>query len=85
MCGYAHVPTYSSWTALSPLKSNPAFEKYGVNAALVHHVLVENEDRLTRGGGITYVIVNATSIIKPIFRNILKNIFPFGKQIVKYS
>lgn len=50
LVGYAHVPTYMSWAALSAMKSAPAYEKYGVNAALVHFILTENEAKLSGGG-----------------------------------
>ena len=44
--GYIHIPVYETWAALSSLITNPEYEKYQINAALIYYVLEDLTDRM---------------------------------------
>ena len=77
ICGYAHVPTRNSWAALSSLKTVPAYEKYGVNAALVYEILTCLNNKFENGFYICDGQRNTAHQTK--FQDYLEKYFSFRK------
>lgn len=49
MCSYAYLHEEGRYIAFHVLKSIPAFEKQGVNAAMVNYILCDKEEKLAKG------------------------------------
>ena len=77
LCGYIHIPVYREWAALSSLITNPAFEKYQINAALVYHVLESLKDRMD---GSFYISDGERNVLhKTNFHDYLEKYFLFRR------
>ena len=75
--GYIHIPVYRDWAALSSLITNPQFEKYQINAALVYYVL---EDLKERMDGNFYISDGERNVLhKTNFHDYLEKYFLFRK------
>ncbi|HIZ19617.1 MAG TPA: hypothetical protein H9674_02020 [Firmicutes bacterium] len=77
LCGYAGLYDCNSYINLSVLKTNPASERDGVNAALVYEILCYYEKRLSAG---LYISDGERSIQHiTAFQNYLEKYFQFRK------
>lgn len=77
LCGYIHIPVYEQWAALSSLITNPQFEKYQINAALIYHVLEDLKDRMD---GTFYISDGERNVLhKTNFHDYLEKYFLFRR------
>lgn len=77
LCGYIHIPVYESWAALSSLITNPRFEKYQINAALIYYVLEDLKDRMD---GNFYISDGERNVLhKTNFHDYLEKYFLFRR------
>ena len=75
--GYIHVPVHEEWAALSSLITNPEFEKYQINAALIYCVLEDLKDRMD---GNFYISDGERNVLhKTNFHDYLEKYFLFRK------
>lgn len=83
LCGFLHIPTYPEWAALSMMKTDPEYEKYGINAALIYQVLLDYNDRLA---GEYYLCDGQRTINhKTNFQDYLEKYFLFRKAYCKLN
>jgi len=84
---YVHIPTYKQWAALSSMKTDPQYERKGVNAALIYQILLDYNKRLSKG----FYLSDGQRLIshKTNFQDYLEKYFLFRKAYckinVKYS
>lgn len=77
LCGYACLNKKGMYINFAVMKSIPAKEKLGVNAALVYRLLVDNYQFLSTGG---YICDGARSILhETAFQDYLEKYFDFRK------
>ncbi len=83
LCGYMFIPTYEKWAALSALKTDPKFEKYQINAAIIYGVLLDYNEKLS---GDFYISDGQRTINhKTNFQNYLEKYFLFRKAYCKLN
>ncbi len=76
-CGYACLKKQGEYIDFCVLKAMPAYEKLGLNAALVNHILVDHKEFLNSGG---YICDGARSIQhETAFQDYLEKNFGFRK------
>lgn len=77
LCGYIHIPVYQEWAALSSLITNPQYEKYQINAALIYYVLEDLKDRMD---GNFYISDGERNVLhKTNFHDYLEKYFLFRR------
>lgn len=81
ICGYTIIKRQENVLSLVEQKSIPEMQKYGLNAALIDFILLENNPLILRGGEGTLLTASEVFSIKPIFKTIWKNISAFAKRI----
>lgn len=81
--GYAIVEDHGTYAAFSVLRTNPASEKNGINAAMVDSILEEFKDRFRDG---FYICDGARSIRhETAFQDYLEKYFAFRKAFCKLN
>lgn len=82
LCGFMRVPTYDTHVELQVQRVNPAFEKYQLNAALVHCLVNDFSSQLEVGG--KFILDGARSIShETAFQEYLEKYFGFRKAYCK--
>lgn len=86
LCGYAFLKPYKAWMDFSVLRTDPAYESYAVNAAIVDFILEDQRDFLQSG----YICDGSRSINhETAFQDYLEKYFGFRKAYcrlhVKYK
>ena len=77
ICGYTIIKRQENVLSLVEQKSIPEMQKYGLNAALIDFILLENNPLILRGG---YIIDGERSIFHQTnFQNYLEKYFGFRK------
>lgn len=77
LCGYAWYRKEEGYINLAVLKTDPEYEKYGLNAAIVHKILIDEEEFLKSGG---YICDGQRSINhETAFQDYLEKYFGFRK------
>lgn len=83
LCGYAFLTKHSDYMDFNVLKTNPKFEPYGLNAAIINKILLDFEKELNRG---YYICDGARSISHETnFQNYLEKYFGFRKAYCKLN
>lgn len=78
LCGYMRVYKHDDMCyELSTLKSNPDYEKYQINAAIISYALEDMSDILASGG--MFIDGERTIIHETSFQNYLESYFNFRK------
>ncbi|MBQ8685358.1 MAG: hypothetical protein IJ514_04215 [Clostridia bacterium] len=81
LCGYAHIVEHEEWGEFPVLKTVPAMEKFGVNAAIVHTILTDANEKLGSG---YYLCDGARAIShESAFQDYLEKYFGFRKAYCK--
>lgn len=81
LCGYALLEKCENYVDFKVLRTNPAFERYGINAAVVYGILKENQEFLSHGG---YISDGSRSIQhETAFQEYLEKYFGFRKAYCK--
>jgi hypothetical protein len=83
LCGYAVISSHGSWLSFDILKTNPSFEKYNINAAIVYQILTEFNSELAEGK----YLCNGTRSInhETKFNDYLERLFEFRKAYCKLN
>ena len=81
MCGFSMINPHEEWCAFSWLKTDPNYEKYGVNASIVFTILNDLKDKLASG----YYLCDGQRNIyhETAFQNYLEKYFGFKKVYCK--
>ncbi len=80
--GYSIIPTFDNWCELQTQKAKPAYEKYGLNAALLYALITDNSKKLEEGN--YYICDGARNINHETnFQNYLEENFGFRKAYCK--
>lgn len=77
VCGYSAIKKFDTWYNFFMQKTNPAYEKYEINAALVYGVLEYYEDQIKAGKYICDGERNISHDTK--FQDYLEKYFEFRK------
>ena len=76
-CGYACLETYKKHIEFCMMKTLPSYEKLGINAAIVNHILSDHTVFLCKGG---YICDGARNIYhETAFQSFLEKYFGFKK------
>ncbi|MGN0711644.1 MAG: hypothetical protein ACI4LO_07765 [Anaerovoracaceae bacterium] len=82
LCGFMQANTYGSFASLQVQRVKPMYEKYQINAALVHFFLDSNQSKLMNGN--FYILDGARSINHETnFQDYLEKYFGFRKAYCK--
>ena len=77
LCGYAQIIDHGSYLSLSVQKTDPAYEKYQINAAIVYQILQDYDERLRNGA---YLCDGERNIMhETAFQDYLEKYFGFRK------
>lgn len=83
LCGYTQILDYGSYVGLNVQKTDPAYEKYQVNAALLEQVLTDLSDRLAAG---CYICDGERNIMhETAFQDYLEKYFGFRKAYCRLN
>ena len=83
LCGYSILNENEDWVGFSVQKTNPAFEKYQINAALVYGILERYNEKL---GSNFYICDGARNILhETAFQEYLERYFGFRKAYCKLN
>lgn len=83
LCGYLLINVFDSHIVLAKQKVKPQYEKNGINAFLVHSVLIDYKDRLGHG---FYICDGERSIVHETrFQDYLEKYFGFRKAYCKLN
>lgn len=77
LCGYAYLSVHSDYANLHVLKSDPAYEKYQINAAMVNQILEDFKKQLS---GNFYIVDGERNLVHmTAFQEYLETYFGFRK------
>lgn len=83
LCGYAFLTEYEKHIDFSMLRTIPAMEKNGINAAIVEKILTDYQDNLQKGN---YICDGCRSIRhETAFQDYLEKYFGFRKAYCKLN
>lgn len=83
LCGYAQIIDHGSYLSLSVQKTDPAYEKYQINAAIVYQILQDYDERLRNGA---YLCDGERNIMhETAFQDYLEKYFGFRKAFCKLN
>lgn len=83
LCGYAWCDEYKEYVDFCAMKTNPDFEKYGINAVLVYGVIMDYNDLLSKS---FYICDGARSTMHETnFQDYLEKYFGFRKAYCKLN
>lgn len=83
LCGYSLINEYTDWAGFSVQKTNPAFEKYQINAALVYGILEKYNSKL---GNNFYICDGERNVLhETLFQEYLEKYFAFRKAFCKLN
>lgn len=83
LCGYSLINEHADWAGFSVQKTNPAFEKYQINAALVYGILEKYNSKL---GNNFYICDGEKNILhETAFQEYLEKYFSFRKAFCKLN
>ncbi len=83
LCGYSLINEYTDWAGFSVQKTNPAFEKYQINAVLVYGILEKYNSKL---GNNFYICDGEKNVLhETAFQEYLEKYFAFRKAFCKLN
>lgn len=83
LCGYSLMNEHTDWVGFSVQKTNPAFEKYQINAALIYGILERYNSKLDNN---FYICDGERNILhETAFQEYLEKYFEFRKAYCKLN
>lgn len=77
LLGYAYLTVYPEYANLNVLKTNPAYERYQINAAIINQILEDFKEKLCRN---YYIIQGERNLVHmTAFQEYLETYFGFRK------